>query len=62
MQLDNYSQKSEDYQRIEKAIQFIENNFKYQPKLNEIAYYHNTQLDLAISRSYIIIYAIHSHF
>lgn len=37
MQLDNYSQKSEDYQRIEKAIQFIENNFKYQPKLNEIA-------------------------
>ena len=37
MQSDNYSQKSEDYQRIEKAIQFIENNFRYQPNLDEIA-------------------------
>ncbi len=37
MQSDNYSQDSEDYQRIEKAIQFIENNFRYQPNLNEIA-------------------------
>ncbi len=37
MQSDNYSQDSEDYQRIEKAIQFIENNFRYQPNLDEIA-------------------------
>ncbi len=37
MQSDNYSQDSEDYQRIEKAIQFIESNFRYQPNLDEIA-------------------------
>jgi len=37
MKSDKYLQKSEDYLRIEKAIKFIENNFKYQPKLDEIA-------------------------
>ena len=37
MQSDCYSQKLEDYQRVEKAIKFIENNFKDQPKLDEIA-------------------------
>lgn len=37
MESDSYSQKSEDYQSVEKAIKFIENNFKDQPKLDEIA-------------------------
>ena len=32
-----YSQESEDYHRIEKAIQFIEENFKSQPHLEQIA-------------------------
>ena len=33
----NHSQQSEDYRRIEKAIQFIEDNFKSQPPLDKIA-------------------------
>ncbi len=33
----DYSQQSEDFQRIEKAIQFIEDNFKSQPTLDQIA-------------------------
>ena len=33
----DYSQQSEDFQRIEKAIQFIEDNFKSQPTLDKIA-------------------------
>ncbi|MFZ0131986.1 MAG: methylated-DNA--[protein]-cysteine S-methyltransferase [Desulfobacterales bacterium] len=33
----DFSQQSEDFQRIEKAIQFIENNFKSQPTLDQIA-------------------------
>jgi AraC family transcriptional regulator, regulatory protein of adaptative response / methylated-DNA-[protein]-cysteine methyltransferase len=33
----DYSQQSDDYKRIEKAIQFIENNFKSQPTLERIA-------------------------
>jgi len=33
----DYSQQSDDYQRIEKAIQFIEENFKSQPTLDKIA-------------------------
>ncbi len=37
MHLNDYSQQSEDYQRIEKAIQFIEDNFKSQPTLEQIA-------------------------
>ncbi len=37
MHLNDYSQQSEDYQRIEKAIQFIENNFKSHPTLDQIA-------------------------
>ena len=32
-----YSQQSDDYKRIEKAIQFIETNFKSQPTLEQIA-------------------------
>jgi AraC family transcriptional regulator of adaptative response/methylated-DNA-[protein]-cysteine methyltransferase len=32
-----YSQESEDYRRIEKAIQFIESNFKSQPDLEQIS-------------------------
>ena len=31
------SQQSEDYRRIEKAIQFIEANFRSQPTLDQIA-------------------------
>ncbi|UCD32044.1 MAG: methylated-DNA--[protein]-cysteine S-methyltransferase [Desulfobacterales bacterium] len=37
MNLVDFSQQSDDYQRIEKAIQFIENNFKLQPSLDQIA-------------------------
>lgn len=33
----DYSQQSEDFQRIEKAIQFIEANFKSQPTLDQMA-------------------------
>ncbi len=33
----DYSQEAQDYKRIEKAIQFIEGNFKSQPSLDEIA-------------------------
>jgi AraC family transcriptional regulator of adaptative response/methylated-DNA-[protein]-cysteine methyltransferase len=33
----NFSQHSEDYQRIERAIRFVEANFKSQPSLDEIA-------------------------
>ncbi|MDA3918531.1 MAG: methylated-DNA--[protein]-cysteine S-methyltransferase [Deltaproteobacteria bacterium] len=33
----DYSQQSDDYKRIEKAIRFIEDNFKSQPTLDEIA-------------------------
>ena len=33
----DFSQQSEDYQRIEKAIRFIENNFTSQPTLDQIA-------------------------
>ncbi|WDP87437.1 MAG: methylated-DNA--[protein]-cysteine S-methyltransferase [Desulfobacter sp.] len=33
----NYSQQADDYQKIENAICFIENNFKSQPSLDEIA-------------------------
>lgn len=37
MKLYNFSQQSEDYKRIEKAIQFIEANFTSQPTLEQIA-------------------------
>ena len=37
MYLNEYSQQSEDFQRIEKAIKFIEVNFKSQPTLDQIA-------------------------
>ena len=33
----DYSQQSGDYQRIEKAIKFIERNFKSQPTLDQMA-------------------------
>ena len=33
----DFSQQSEDYQRIEKAIRFVENNFTSQPTLDQIA-------------------------
>jgi len=33
----DYSQQSEDYQRIENAIRFIENNFRSRPTLDQIA-------------------------
>ncbi len=33
----DYSQQSEDYQRIERAIRFIEDNFKSRPNLDQIA-------------------------
>jgi hypothetical protein len=33
----DYSQQSDDYQRIEKAIQYLEANFKSQPTLEKIA-------------------------
>ena len=35
--MDDYSQQAGDYKRIEKAIHFIEDNFKSQPTLDEIA-------------------------
>ena len=37
MYFKDYSQQSEDFQRIEKAIQFIEASFKSQPTLDRIA-------------------------
>lgn len=37
MDAHDYSQQSEDFQRIEKAIQFIEENFKSQPTLDQMA-------------------------
>lgn len=37
MHVNNSTQETEDYNRIEKAIQFIEANFKTQPNLDEIA-------------------------
>ena len=37
MDQNDYSQQSEDFKRIEKAIQFIEANFKSQPTLEQIA-------------------------
>jgi AraC family transcriptional regulator of adaptative response/methylated-DNA-[protein]-cysteine methyltransferase len=37
MHSSDYSKQSDDYKRIEKAIQFIENNFKSQPTLDQIA-------------------------
>ena len=35
--MNNYTRQSEDYHRIEKAIQFIEDNFRSQPSLDQIA-------------------------
>lgn len=35
--MDNYVQLSEDYQRIEQAIQYLEAHYQRQPDLNEIA-------------------------
>ena len=37
MQSYDYSKQSDDYKRIEKAIQFVEDNFKSQPGLDQIA-------------------------
>ena len=37
MKLNDFSQQSEDYKKIEKAIQFIEANFQSQPTLEKIA-------------------------
>ena len=37
MPMNDLTQQSSDYQRIEKAIQFIENNFKSQPNLDQMA-------------------------
>ncbi|MDJ0886534.1 MAG: methylated-DNA--[protein]-cysteine S-methyltransferase [Desulfobacterales bacterium] len=37
MQRQDYAQQSDDYRRIEKAIQFIEDHFKSQPSLDQIA-------------------------
>lgn len=37
MNASDYSLRSEDFKRIEKAIQFIENNFTSQPTLDQIA-------------------------
>ncbi len=37
MHRQNYAQQSDDYRRIEKAIRFIENHFKSQPSLDQIA-------------------------
>lgn len=37
MNKNDYSQQTEDFRRIEKAIQFIEANFKLQPTLDQIA-------------------------
>lgn len=38
MNTHDYSQQSEDFQRIEKAIQFIEKNFRSQPTLDQMAH------------------------
>jgi AraC family transcriptional regulator of adaptative response/methylated-DNA-[protein]-cysteine methyltransferase len=37
MKINTNTQQSDDFQRIEKAIQFIEENFKSQPTLNQMA-------------------------
>jgi len=37
MSIQNFTQSSDDYQRVEKAILFIEKNFRRQPALEEIA-------------------------
>ena len=37
MQFDKFSQDSSDYNRIENAIKYIEDNFRNQPSLEEIA-------------------------
>ncbi len=37
MNLIDFSQRCEDYQRIEKAIRFVEDNFQSQPTLDQIA-------------------------
>ena len=37
MGISKYSQQSEDFQRIEKAIQYIEANFRSQPTLDQMA-------------------------
>ena len=37
MNTQNYTQYSDDYQRVERAILFIEKNFRRQPELEEIA-------------------------
>ncbi len=37
MQRQDYAQQSDDYRRIEKAIQFIEDHFRSQPSLDQIA-------------------------
>ena len=37
MENKNFSQHSEDYQRIERTIRFVEANFRSQPSLDEIA-------------------------
>ncbi|MGD9279357.1 MAG: AraC family transcriptional regulator, partial [Desulfobacterales bacterium] len=37
MKVEAFSQTALDYERIEKAIQFIANNFHSQPNLKEIA-------------------------
>ncbi len=37
MAMNDFSQQADDYKRIEKAIHFIEDNFKSQPALDEIA-------------------------
>ena len=35
--LTDYKQSSEDYQRIEQAIQYLETHYKDQPNLDEVA-------------------------
>src|SRR5258708_39834998 len=35
--MDNYEQLSEDYRRIEQAIQYLEEHYQHQPELGEIA-------------------------
>ena len=34
---EDYAQLSEDYERVEQAISFLEANYKAQPTLNEVA-------------------------
>ena len=36
-QLNDYQQLSDDYERIEQAIRYIELNFKSQPSLNDVS-------------------------